>query len=215
MTSRYRAALFDLDGVLADSAQHHYRAWKRLAAELGIALDEAFNERLKGVDRMGSLDLILSHGGRSCTAREREALAARKNDYYREQVAHMTPDDLLPGAREALLSCRAAGMRTALASASRNAPMLIERLGIADLFDGIADPALAPSKPDPGIFRLAAGILDVAPEEAIAIDDAEAGVAAAKAAGCFVIGIGDPSILRAADLVLPDIKALDIARLPR
>lgn len=209
---RFEAVLFDLDGVLADSARQHYLAWKRLADELGIAFDDVFNERLKGVDRMGSLALILAHGGREAGSAEREELAARKNGYYRELILETTPDDLLPGAQAALEACRALGLKTALASASKNAPTLLERLGIAGLIDHVADPAEAASKPDPGIFLMASEGVGVAPARAIALDDAIAGVEAAKAAGCYTIGVGDPDILKAADAVIPDIAAFEVKR---
>ncbi|MGV3481144.1 MAG: beta-phosphoglucomutase [Sphingobium sp.] len=200
------AVLFDLDGVLTDTAHAHYAAWKRLADELGVPFDEATNEALKGVDRMGSLDLLLRHGGLSVDQAGREALASRKNGWYLEAIQAYGPADLFPGAREALYAVRGAGLRSALCSASRNAPALIDRLGIADLFDVVVDPAsVAHGKPAPDIFLAAARQLDMSPDRCLGVEDAPAGVAAIHAAGMFAIGIGDPQVLSDADRVIPSI----------
>ena len=196
------AVAFDLDGVLTDTARAHYRAWKRLADGLGIAFDEADNEALKGVDRMGSLALIL--GDRpGYDAEWRAALARAKNDWYLEEVAGFGPADLFPGAREALHACRAAGLALALASASRNAPRLLAAMGIADLFDAAIDPAsVAAGKPAPDIFLAAAAAVRVAPERMLGVEDAPAGIAAIRAAGSAALGIGDPAALAGADRVI-------------
>lgn len=208
---RFDAAIFDLDGVLADSASAHFAGWKRIADELGIAFDEKANEALKGVDRMGSLRHILALGGLSLTLPEMEAIAVRKNGYYLEAVARMTPADLLPGAEALLARARAAGMGCALASASRNAPLLLERLGIADRFDFVADAgAVAHPKPAPDIFLRCCDALGVAPPRAIGFEDAEAGIAAIRAAGIYAVGIGDPRLLSAADRVFPSAAAIDL-----
>ncbi|HEV8690898.1 MAG TPA: HAD family hydrolase, partial [Ideonella sp.] len=130
-----RAVIFDLDGVLTDTAHLHFLAWRALAESVGVPFDEAFNERLKGVDRMGSLALILAQGSRSYNAAERASLAARKNAHYQRLLAGLGPDDLLPGAAEALADCRTAGLRIGLASVSHNAPLVLDRLGLAGRFD--------------------------------------------------------------------------------
>jgi beta-phosphoglucomutase len=214
--SRFRAAIFDLDGVLADSARAHYAAWKRIADELGIAFDEAANEALKGVDRMGSLRHILALGGRTMNEAEMRATATRKNGYYLDAVRAMGPADRLPGAVALLAAARAAGLGCAVASASRNAPLLLERVGLLDRIDFVADAgAIANPKPAPDIFLACAAALGVAPSACLGFEDAAAGVTAIKAAGMTAIGIGDPAVLREADRVFPSTAAVDLAALLR
>jgi beta-phosphoglucomutase len=209
-TGPVRALVFDLDGVLTDTARSHYVAWKAVADELGIAFDEASNEELKGIDRLGSLDLILTRGDRSFDAAERLALAERKNAHYQQLIADFTPADVPPGAREALERARAAGLPMALASASRNAPALLKRLGIAHFFDAVVDPAsVSRGKPDPAIFLEAAHELGVDPTACLGIEDSRAGIAAIKAAGMTALGVGDPAVLTEADRVVADLSAVD------
>ncbi|MDF2385628.1 beta-phosphoglucomutase [Nostoc ellipsosporum NOK] len=206
-----KGVAFDLDGVLTDTARAHYRAWKKLADSLGIPFDEEMNEALKGVDRMGSLALILGKRPGHDMA-ERERLAARKNDWYLEEIAHFGPGDLFPGAREALEQCRAAGLGTALASASRNAPLLIARMQVADLFDAVIDPAsLAAGKPAPDIFLAAARALGIAPAEMLGVEDAPAGVVAIHAAGMKALGVGTAAALPDADWIIPTIADFVLA----
>lgn len=208
-----QAVIFDLDGVIADTAVMHDAAWKQLAAEIGIGFDDSLGERLKGVDRRGSLDILLESAGRSCSEAEKETLAARKNEYYRERIEHFGPDDLLPGARHAVESVRRAGLKVALASASRNAPLLLQRLGIADLFDHVVDAGrISRSKPDPEIFLAAARALGVMPEACLGVEDAAAGIASIHAAGMRAVGIGQAQALAGAELVLPGIAAFDIGK---
>jgi beta-phosphoglucomutase len=199
----FDAAIFDLDGVLADSAAAHFVAWKRIADTLGVAFDETANEALKGVDRMGSLRHVLNLGNIVMTDAEMTALAARKNDLYLEAVALMTPADVLPGAERLIADVKAAGMGCAVASASRNARTLLTRLGIVDQFDFIADASAARSKPAPDIFLTCADALGVAPDRAVGFEDAVAGIEAIHAAGMFAVGIGDAAVLTEADLVFP------------
>lgn len=206
------AVIFDLDGVLADTAHCHFQAWRQLARELGFDLADDFNERLKGIDRMQSLDLVLAEGGIDADASLRDRLAARKNAAYQEQIAAMTPADLLPGAADALAQVKAAGLPAALASTSRNAPALISRLGIEPMLDHVVDPAtLARQKPAPDIFLAAAAALRVAPGQCLGVEDSQAGIAAIKAAGMHALGIGSPGQLAGADYVLPSIAAFRLA----
>ena len=208
-----RALIFDLDGVLTDTADTHYLAWKRLADEIAVPFDRRINERLKGVDRMASLEIVLERAGRAYDDREKRLLAERKNGYYRDAIAGITPDDLFPGVRELLADARRHGLKLGLASASRNAAALLERLDIADRFDCIADAALIQrAKPDPEIFLAAAAGLKVDPALCIGIEDAAAGVRAIHAAGMAAIGIGDAIELGAADAVLPTIADLRLSR---
>lgn len=204
-----RALIFDLDGVLTDTAQVHYRAWKRLADEIAVPFDETVNERLKGVDRMRSLNIILERADRAYSLDEKGELAARKNGYYVEMIVALGPEDLFPGARELLQAARATGLRLGLASASRNAATLLQRLGIAEAFDVVIDAAdILNPKPHPEIFLAAANALGVAPADCIGIEDAAAGVTAIKAAGMAAVGIGNGIELVKADAVLPSIGAL-------
>ncbi|MGN6739967.1 beta-phosphoglucomutase [Dyella sp.] len=208
-----KAVIFDLDGVIADTAVVHHAAWKQLAAEIGVAFDDATGERMKGVDRRGSLDILLERASRAYGEDEKHALAERKNSYYREQIAQFGPQHLLPGAQAAIASARAAGMKIALASASRNAPLLLERLGIADLFDYVVDASrIAQSKPDPEIFLDAARGLGVAPHDCLGVEDAAAGVDSILAAGMAAVAVGDSPALAHADVLLPNVAAFDIAK---
>ena len=207
----FRAAIFDLDGVLVDSARLHFVAWKRIADEVGIAFDEHDNEALKGVDRMGSLDHILALGRASLDLQAREQLAARKNGYYLEALATMTDADILPGATALLASARAAGLSLGVASASRNATMVLDRAGLSRSIDFVADAAkVARSKPAPDIFLACASGLGIAPGDCVGFEDAAAGVTAIKAAGMVAIGIGGSDILAEADLVFGSTAAVDL-----
>lgn len=209
----FRAAIFDLDGVLVDSARLHFVAWKRIADELDIAFDEQANEALKGVDRMGSLDHILALGGVSLDLAAREELAARKNGYYLDALATMSDADILPGATALLAGTRAVGLSLGVASASRNATMVLERVGLLGSIDFVADAAkVARSKPAPDIFLACAARLGVAPASCVGFEDAAAGVTAIKAAGMVAIGIGDAAILADADLVFASTAAVDLGR---
>jgi len=211
--SRYAAVIFDLDGVLTDTAHYHFLAWQRLAASQDVHFDAAFNERLKGVDRMGSLDLILAQSKRAYSMAEKLELADRKNRDYQELIAHMTPADLLPGALDALAAVRAAGLKVALASVSRNAFTVLDRLGIRDRFDHVVDAArIANSKPDPEIFLTAAFNLNLPPQSCLGVEDAVAGVTAIKLAGMRAVGVGDARVLAAADYVIADLTQFDLAR---
>jgi beta-phosphoglucomutase len=205
--SRFKAVIFDLDGVITDTAHYHYLAWKRLAESEGVAFDEAFNEQLKGIDRMGSLDLILAGASRDYSPQEKLALADTKNLHYQQLIATMSAADLLPGAVAALDAVRAAGLKIGLASVSKNAFSVLDRLGIRDRFDDVVDAGLLEnSKPHPEIFLTAAGHLGVAPADCLGVEDAVAGVASIKAAGMFALGVGSPQVLTQADVVIPDLS---------
>lgn len=206
------AAIFDLDGVLADSAVMHFAAWKRLADDLGIAFDKAANEALKGVDRMGSLRLLLALGDRTASPTEMQAMADVKNAYFVEMIGRATPADLLPGAERLLAEARAAGLKLAVASASRNAPALLTKLSIAERFDFIADAgAIANPKPAPEIFLTCADALGVDPARCIGFEDAAAGIEAIRAARMFAVGIGDAQSLARAHIIYRNTEAVDLA----
>ena len=210
--SRFKAVIFDLDGVITDTAHYHYLAWKRLADSVDAPFDEAFNEQLKGVDRMGSLDLILARAPRTYSPEEKRKLADAKNRHYQELIATMTPEDLLPGALRALEEVRAAGLKIGLASVSRNAFTVLDRLGIRDRFDDVVDAAtVVNGKPDPEIFLTAAAHLDVDPRACLGVEDAAAGVASIKDAGMFAVGVGSPRVLHRADRVIPSMEAFRLS----
>lgn len=189
----FKGVLFDLDGVITDTAEYHYLAWKKLADELGITIDREFNEKLKGVSREDSLRLILEHGKRESDFSETEfqKLAKSKNDNYVEMIQAVSPKDVYPGILELLKELKNAGIKISLASASKNGPFLLKQMALTDYFDGIADPAkVAAGKPAPDIFILAAQVVGLDPDECIGIEDAQAGIAAIKACGALPVGVG-------------------------
>ncbi len=199
-----RAFLFDLDGVLTDTSEFHYRAWKRLADEEGIPFDRADNEALRGVGRRESLEILLK--GRVISEEAAQAWMERKNRYYVELVEQMTRENLLPGALELLGELRAAGLRIAIASASKNAGQVLERLQLRPWVDAVVDGNTpARSKPAPDLFLAAAQALGMPPADCVVVEDAAAGVEAGKAAGMRTLGLGPRERVGQADLVLPDL----------
>ncbi|HDS9359146.1 TPA: beta-phosphoglucomutase [Enterobacter chengduensis] len=188
-----KAVIFDLDGVITDTAHLHFLAWRSVAEEIGISIDEAFNDELKGISRMESLQRILRHGGKEGKFSDKQclALAGKKNTRYVQSLASLSETSMLPGIRELLVEIRAAKVKTGLASVSLNAPGILHALGIATAFDYCADASqIICSKPDPEIFLTACEGLHVRPQEAIGIEDAAAGVEAINAAGMLSVGIG-------------------------
>ena len=197
--------IFDLDGVLTDTAEFHYRGWKRLADELGVPFTREDNEALRGIPRRESLMLILRQ--RHYPEEQLQEMMERKNNYYLELIQTIRPDDLLPGARELLEEIRAAGLKSALGSASRNAPEVVDRLGITHLLDAIAHGgSVERQKPAPDLFLHAASQLGLTPDECIVVEDAAAGIEAAIAGGFHSVGLGPPERVGAADLCVPSLK---------
>jgi beta-phosphoglucomutase len=212
--NKIKACIFDLDGVIVDTAVYHYKAWKRLANELGFDFTEQDNEKLKGVSRAASLNLILQWGGLTKTVAEKEELATRKNNWYVEMINKMTPDEVLPGAREFVESCKQAGIKTALGSASKNSGTILEKVGIAHLFDVVIDGnKVSKPKPDPEVFLKGAGELNINPENCIVFEDAIAGVEAAINGGMKVVGIGSPDVLGKANLVIGGLNEMSLEKL--
>jgi beta-phosphoglucomutase len=204
-----RCVIFDLDGVLTDTAELHYRAWQRMADELKLPFDRAVNEELRGVSRGESLQIILRHAGVSMPEAERGVLAERKNGYYRELISTVTTADLLPGMPALLAALRDRGIRTGLASVSHNAAEIIRRLGIEDAIDCAVNPAdVVKGKPDPEVFLRAADALGMPSRDCAGVEDAQVGITAIKAAGMFAVGIG--SALTGADWLLPDTRGLTL-----
>ncbi|WP_192879394.1 beta-phosphoglucomutase [Microbulbifer sp. A4B17] len=199
----YRAAIFDLDGVIADTARLHLLAWRQLAEGLNLPWAADTEERLKGLERMASLEVILGNKSSEYSEEAKIALAARKNSRYQELIRSLSPADLLPGAGELLTWLDSQQIPVGLASASKNAAAVLEALGISRYFSVIADPEKSAPKPAPDIFLAAAKGLGVDPEFCIAFEDAAAGVSAIKSAeGMTAVGIGSPEVLKDADYPL-------------
>lgn len=211
-----KGCIFDLDGVIVDTAKYHYLAWSRLAKELGFTFTPGQNERLKGVSRMKSLDILLEIGGLNFSESEKERLAAQKNQWYVEYILQMTPDEILPGAREFLQDLKLNHIKIALGSASKNAVTILEHIQLKDYFDAIIDGTkVSKAKPDPEVFLKAASALCLKPQDCVVFEDALAGIEAAKNGHMHCIGVGSPKILSQADLVIPSLAKIDIETLHR
>ena len=211
-----KGLLFDLDGVLADTAQYHLLAWRELAERLNIDLPAAADADLRGRSRLDSLNLLLQYGHEleQFSAAEKASLMAEKNRHYQALVKRLTPQALLPGIADLLAAAQADGVMMAVASSSQNAPLILDQLGIADFFAGVADPTkVQHGKPAPDIYQAAQALLGLDADEVIGFEDAPAGVAAIKAAGQFAVGIGDDWVLRAADIIVPTTADLNYGQL--
>jgi beta-phosphoglucomutase len=204
-----KACIFDLDGVIVDTARYHFLAWQRLANELGIAFNEEDNEQLKGVSRMESLDIILAWGGVSIPEREKIVLADKKNAWYKTYIQSINETEILPGVMSLLNQLHEQGIRIALGSASKNAEAVLHSLGIRERFEVIIDGhQTTRSKPDPEVFLLAAAKMQLAPASCIVFEDAASGVAAALAGGFHTVGVGSREVLGAAHLVIADFRSV-------
>ncbi|GAB2772443.1 beta-phosphoglucomutase [Rhabdobacter roseus] len=205
--SSLQACLFDLDGVIVDTAKYHYLAWRHMAQQLGFDLSETQNEQLKGISRMESLDIILRLGGVVLDQDTKEQLASEKNQHYLELCAQITPQEVLPGVLDFMNEVRRAGIKIGLGSASKNARLILQHLDMLPYFDTIVDGTLiSRGKPDPQTFALGAADLRVPAAACVVFEDAVAGVEAARAAGMKAVGVGDPEVLAAADRVIPGFK---------
>jgi beta-phosphoglucomutase len=214
MEQHIKACIFDLDGVIVDTAKYHFIAWRNIAKDLGFEFTEVHNERLKGVSRMRSLEILLEVGGIILDDKTKEALAKRKNDEYLEYITKMTPDEILPGAAVFLNELRRNGIRTALGSASKNSMIILNRLNISSMFDVIIDGnKVSKAKPDPEVFLRGAEELQIPPVNCVVFEDAEAGVEAAIAAKMKCVGVGDPLILSKANAVIPGFVNMDFSKL--
>lgn len=210
-----KAFLFDLDGVLVDTAVFHYQAWKRLANEkLGFDISHEFNETLKGISRTESLERILAQGDVQISETEKIQFATLKNEWYLELIQQMTPADILPGVSQFLAQTRAAGLKIGLGSVSKNAKIILERVGISGHFDAIIDGnKITKSKPDPEVFLKGADELGFSAAECVVFEDAVAGIEAAKRAGMVAVGIGQADVLTQADLIFEGFEGLKVDRL--
>jgi kojibiose phosphorylase len=204
-----KGVIFDLDGVLTSTAEYHYRAWKQLADELGIAFDRQRNEALRGVSRRRSLELLLN--GLPATETEMQQWMARKNDTYQSLIQQLTPDDLLPGALDLLKELRQAGIKIGVGSASRNTKAVLDRLQLWDTIDAVSDGySVERQKPAPDLFLHTARQLSVDPEEAIVVEDAASGVEAALVGGFWVLGLGPEERVGEAHVVFPSLEGIDL-----
>jgi beta-phosphoglucomutase len=211
---RTAACIFDLDGVIVDTARYHFLAWKRLTDQLGIHFTEEDNERLKGVSRMASLEIILGIGNRKVNERQKLEYATLKNSWYIDYISKMTPNEVLPGCLTFIEELKNANVRVAIGSASKNTPMILEKIGIRDLFDAVADGNIVrEAKPNPEVFIKAAEMVGIKPGKCVVFEDAVAGVQAALNAGMMCIGVGSPEILRKAHFVVPGLNEMNLAKL--
>jgi beta-phosphoglucomutase len=209
-----KACIFDLDGVIVDTAKYHFMAWRRLAKELGFEFTLADNEALKGVSRMASLEILLRVGGLMPGEKEKEEMAARKNRWYVEFITGMTPDEILPGSIRLLKQLRKEGILTAIGSASKNACTILDGIKITHMFDVIVDGnKIHTAKPDPEVFVTGARELNTEPSCCVVFEDAQAGVEAAIAGGMKCVGVGDPKLLGKADLVIPNLRKITVSQL--
>ncbi len=209
-----KGIIFDLDGVLVDTAKYHFLAWQRLAKELKITFTEEDNERLKGVSRMRSLEIILEIGQVSLEESQKFTLADRKNEWYKEYVEQMDASEVLEGVLEFLAYAQSQGLKLALGSASKNAPFILKQTELSSFFDAVIDGnSVQKAKPDPEVFLKGAKALGLSPSECLVFEDALAGIEAAKAGGMKVVGVGSPALLKGADFYIrsmaKDLKKLE------
>lgn len=206
-----KAVIFDLDGVIVSTDEFHYLAWKELADAEGIPFDREDNERLRGVSRMESLDILLEKSSKPHTDDEKQAMAGRKNDIYRGLLQRLSPADILPGVNAVLDGLKARGIKVAIGSSSRNAGPILKAIGMAGAFDAVADGThITRSKPDPEVFTLAASMLGIPPANCLVVEDANAGVDAGLAAGMPVLAVGSATEHPSATLRARDLSAISV-----
>ena len=204
-----KAVIFDLDGVIVSTDECHYLAWKKIADEEGIYFDREINNRLRGVSRMESLEIVLERANTEYSQEEKLALAEQKNNCYREYIKSMTPDDILPGVMATLEKLKSSGIKIAIGSSSKNTPVILKQIGLENYFDAVSDGNnIKNSKPDPEVFVKAADMLGIAYNECMVVEDADAGIQAGKSGGMLTLAVngangGDLSLenLACGDLV--------------
>jgi len=211
---KIKACLFDLDGVVVDTARYHYLAWKKIADDLGFSFSEHDNERLKGVSRMESLDILLEIGNINIDLKTKQELAAEKNGLYVSYIQKMTPEEILPGVIRFLDELHNNGMLIALGSASKNAMSILDKINIFQKFDAVIDGnKVSKAKPDPEVFLKGAIELGIDPRDCLVFEDAQAGIDAARNGGMHVIGIGQPENLKNAEFVIPGFETMNMDQL--
>lgn len=210
-----KAVIFDVDGVLVRTDELHFHAWSAIAKAEGIAFDRRTNDRMRGVSRMESLEILLERAMRPYPDTEKQSLADRKNTQFRASIETLSENDVVPGVKSLIAALRDRDVRIAAASSSRNARTILERLALAPHFDAIVDGNdITQSKPHPEVFLRAAGLLDVDPAGCVVIEDASAGVEAARRAGMSVIGVGDPQVLTDCDRVFAAVSEIELRSFP-
>lgn len=206
-----KAVVFDLDGVIVSTDDYHYRAWKSMADEEGIYFDREINERLRGVSRMESLEIILEKAEKTYTDQEKNQMAEKKNNLYRELLNELTPKDILPGVMKVLEELKENNIKIAIGSSSKNTPMILEKIGLNNYFNAVADGnEIRNSKPDPEVFLLAAKKLEIAPKDCLVVEDADAGVEAALGGNMKVLAVGYATSNPKADYKFKDLSLVDI-----
>ena len=202
---KIEAVIFDLDGVIVSTDECHYRAWKKTADEEGIYFDRKINDRLRGVSRMDSLEIVLERAERLYTDEEKVELAERKNNYYKEYIKKLTKDDILNGVNENLAELKAKGIKVAIVSSSKNNPDILKYIGLDNYFDAVSDGNnITKSKPDPEVFLKAADMLGVPYEKCLVVEDADSGIEAGKRAGMYTLAVNNA---KGADYSLADLSA--------
>jgi len=213
---KIKACIFDLDGVIVDTATFHYKAWKRLANEMGFDLTPEQNEQLKGISRMKSLDILLEIGNLNKTDEEKQQHAEKKNNWYRAYIKEMKPDDILPGTLEFFNELKEANIKIGVGSASKNAKTILHQIQIESYLDSIIDGnKVSEAKPDPQVFLKGANELNENPEHCVVFEDAQSGIEAAKNGGMFSIGVGSEKNLYMADMVIAGLHEMDITKLKK
>lgn len=209
---KYKAVIFDLDGVIVCTDECHYKGWKKLADDEGIYFDHKINERQRGVSRMESLDVLLEKAAKTYTDDEKIEMATRKNEYYKEYIKSLSPNDILPGVMDFTRFLKDNGIKIAIGSSSKNTPAILKNIGLDTYFDAVADGNdISKSKPDPEVFLKAAEKLGVQPSDCLVVEDADAGIEAAIAGGMDVIGVGAASQNKKATYRFVDLAAADTA----
>lgn len=185
-----KAVIFDLDGVIVSTDECHYKAWKKMADEEGIYFDKEINNRLRGVSRMASLDIILERAEKNYTIEEKAEMAERKNNYYKEFIKKLTPADILPGVMDSLEELKQKGIKIAIGSSSKNTPIILKQIGLDGYFDAVSDGNnISRSKPDPEVFVKAAEMLGISPDCCMIVEDADSGIEAGKRAGMATLSV--------------------------
>jgi len=212
--SEIKGYIFDLDGVIVDTAKYHYNSWRRLANKLGFDITEEQNENLKGVSRKESLEYILELGKMTFSDKEQVKMAELKNQWYVQSISGMDASELLPGSKNLLEDIKNLGLSVSLGSASKNSVRILESTGIISLFDAIIDGTkTSKSKPHPQVFQMGAEALGLGPEECVVFEDSINGIKAANTGGFISIGVGDAEVLKEADFVLPNLAGVTVESL--
>jgi beta-phosphoglucomutase len=214
MITAIKGCIFDLDGVICDTARYHYLAWKKLACDLDIGFTELENEALKGVSRMKSLDILLGAAAAGYSEKEKLQMAEKKNEWYVNYINQMTKTEINTGIINFISELKSGNIKISLGSVSKNAPIILRKLEIEDLFDVIIDGnTVINAKPDPEVFLTAAANMDLPPQNCIVFEDAVSGIQAAHNAGMKCVGVGSPQILNIADYIIPDFKDITFLKI--